>query len=167
MKGSNETFFETAQYRWRWFRNNANIKQANCDFVLTLEYRLSLVCVENRFCNLMHECRPVFFTLIPKIMLILVNDHRLIKHKHIFKYNTSLARCRYMKHIIGYSTNYFTEPLQNISNLLMIQDHNAQNKLLMDEWSFQGLPLVLNRLHINLQIPTVVGQKLTTPSTLI
>ena len=49
----------------------------------------------------------------------------------------------------------------------MIQDYNAQNKLLTDEWSFQGLPLVLSRRHILLQTPTVVGQKLYIPSTLI
>ena len=72
-----------------------------------------------------------------------------------------------MKHIIGNSNDYFTESLQNISNFLMIQDYNAQNKLLMDEWSFQGLPVVLSQLHIPLQTPTVVGQKLYIPSTLI
>ena len=26
-----------------------------------------------------------FFTLIPKTMLILLNDHSLVKYKHIFK----------------------------------------------------------------------------------
>ena len=44
-----------------------------------------------------------------------------------------------MKHIIGNSNDYFTESLQIIFNLLMIQDYNAQNKLLMNEWPFQGL----------------------------
>ena len=32
----------------------------------------------------------------------------------------------------------------------MVQDYNAQNKLLMNEWSFIGL-------HIPLQTPTVIG----------
>ena len=72
-----------------------------------------------------------------------------------------------MKHIIEEINDYFTESLQNISNLLMVQDYNAQNKLLIDEWSFQGLPVVLSRLHIPLQTPTVVGQKVYIPSTLI
>ena len=71
-----------------------------------------------------------------------------------------------MKHIIGNSNNYFTESLQTISTLLMIQDYNAQNKLLVDEWSFQELPLVLSRLHIPFQTLTVVGQKLYIPSVL-
>ena len=72
-----------------------------------------------------------------------------------------------MKHIIGNINYYFTESLQNISNLLMVQDYNARNKLLMDEWSFQGLLGVLSRLHIPLQAPTVVGQKGYIPSTFI
>ena len=72
-----------------------------------------------------------------------------------------------MKHIIENNNDYFTEFLQNISDVLMIQDCNAQNKLLMNEWSFQGLPLVLSRLRIPLQTPTVFGQKLYIPSTLI
>ena len=41
-----------------------------------------------------------------------------------------------MKHIIGNSNDYITESLQNMSNLLMIQDYNEQNKLLMNELSF-------------------------------
>ena len=53
-----------------------------------------------------------------------------------------------MKHIIGDINDYFTEYLQNIDNLLMVQDYNARNKLLMNECFFQGLPVVLSRLHI-------------------
>ena len=49
----------------------------------------------------------------------------------------------------------------------MIKDYNAQNKLLLYEWSSQRRPLVLSELHIPLQIPTVVGQKLSIPSTWI
>ena len=41
----------------------------------------------------------------------------------------------------------------------MVQDYNSQNKLLMNELSFHELSIVLNRLHIPLQTPTVVGQK--------
>ena len=52
-----------------------------------------------------------------------------------------------MKYIIENINDYFTESLQHISNLLMVQDYNARNKLLMDEWSFQGLAVVLSRLH--------------------
>ena len=37
----------------------------------------------------------------------------------------------------------------------------------MDEWSLQGLPFVLSWLHIPLQAPAVVGQKVDTPSALI
>ena len=66
-----------------------------------------------------------------------------------------------MKHIIGNINDYFTESLQNICILLMVQDYNAQNKLLLDEWSFQGLPTP------HLQTPTVVSQKVFIPSTLI
>ena len=51
-------------------------------------------CVENRFCNMMHEYTPVFFTLIPKIMFSLLNDHRLVKYEHILKNDKILARCR-------------------------------------------------------------------------
>ena len=51
------------------------------------------------------------------------------------------------EHIIENSNNYFTQSLRNTSNLLMIQDCNAQNKLLMNEWSFQGLPLVQQIAH--------------------
>ena len=50
----------------------------------------------------------------------------------------------------------------------MEQDCYAQNKVLVDEWSFQGLAVVLSRLYIPLQTPTVVvGQKVYIPSTLI
>ena len=72
-----------------------------------------------------------------------------------------------MKHIIGNSNDYFAESLQNVSNLLMIQDCNASNKQLMDEWSLQGLSLVLSRLHIPLQTQTVLSQTLYIPSTLM
>ena len=65
-----------------------------------------------------------------------------------------------MKYIIGKSNDYFTVSLQNISNLLMIQGNNAQNKLLMNEWSFHGLSLELSRLHVPLQTPAVVDLKL-------
>ena len=37
----------------------------------------------------------------------------------------------------------------------------------MYEWSLQGLPFVLSRLHIPLQAPAVVGQKIDIPSALI
>ena len=37
----------------------------------------------------------------------------------------------------------------------------------MDEWSLQGLPFVLSRLHIPLQAPAVVGQKMDIPTVLI
>ena len=72
-----------------------------------------------------------------------------------------------MNHTIGNSNDYFTKSLQSISNLLIIQDYNAQHELLMNEGSFQELPFVLSRLHIPLQTPTVIGQKLYIPSTLI
>ena len=57
--------------------------------------------------------------------------------------------------------------LRNISNLLMVKDYKAQNKLHMDKCFFQRLPVVLSTLHIPLQTPTVVGQKVYIPSTLI
>ena len=34
---------------------------------------------------------------------------------------------------MGNSSDYFAEFVQNISNLSMIEDYNAQNKLLIDE----------------------------------
>ena len=37
----------------------------------------------------------------------------------------------------------------------------------MYEWSLQGLSFVLSRLHIPLQAPAVVGQKIDIPSALI
>ena len=37
----------------------------------------------------------------------------------------------------------------------------------MDEWSLQGLLFVLSRLHIPVQAPAVVGQKVNIPSALI
>ena len=39
--------------------------------------------------------------------------------------------------------------------------------MLMKEWYFQGLSLVLSRLHMSLQLPTVVGQKVDIPSALM
>ena len=37
----------------------------------------------------------------------------------------------------------------------------------MDEWSLKGLPFMLSRLHIPLQAPAVVGQKVGITSVLI
>ena len=45
-----------------------------------------------------------------------------------------------MKHIIGNRDDYSTEFLQNISNLPMIQDYNAQTKLRMGGMVFSETP---------------------------
>ena len=40
------------------------------------------------------------------------------------------------------------------------EEYDELRKLQMDEWSLQGLPFVVSKLHIPLQAPVVVGQKM-------
>ena len=53
---------------------------------------------------------------------------------------------------------FIQSDLQNILKRQQ-EEYNELRKLLMDEWSLQGLPFVVSRLHTPLQAPAVVSQK--------
>ena len=46
--------------------------------------KITLARVKTRFCHMIHESKSLF-ALIPKVMLILLNQVRLFKYKHILK----------------------------------------------------------------------------------
>ena len=71
-----------------------------------------------------------------------------------------------MKHNIENVRLIYSKRLKNILKRQQ-EEYNELRKLLMDEWSLQGLPFVLSRLHIPLQTPAVVSQIINIPSALI
>ena len=52
---------------------------------------------------------------------------------------------------------FIQSDLQNILKRQQ-EEYNELRKLLMDEWSLQGLPFVVSILHTPLQAPAVVSQ---------